>query len=194
MSIKQGIVVVLLLIGCTYQAKAQQAFHFTPKVGLNTANIEGTGGTDPKYGLNVGFSAEWMFLPKLSVEPGVFYSMQGCKFGSGAKVNMDYVNVPVLAKYYIVKGFNVFAGPQFGFNVKAELEDTPTNEDADIKDYIKTFDFGIATGVGYQFDMGLLVSAGFNWSFSDHAKQSFKSADDDKYHNLAFQFNVGWRF
>ncbi|MDR2921536.1 MAG: PorT family protein [Tannerella sp.] len=195
MKTRQWVVSLILLAGCIFQSSAQQEFHFTPKAGINLANIYGTGGTDLKPGLNIGFSAEWMLLPKFSIEPGVFYSMQGCKFESDTEIKLDYINIPILAKYYIVKGFNVFAGPQFGFNTKAELDNAITNEDTDVKDYIKTFDFGMAAGLGYQFDMGLMVSTGFNWSFLNQAKESkFFDLENDKYHNTTFQFNVGWRF
>lgn len=190
---KQLIVSFILLASYVHQASAQQELHFIPKIGVNLANTYGTGGTDLKAGLNAGLSAEWMLLPKFSIEPGVFYSMQGCKFQSGTQVKMDYVNIPVLAKYYLVKGLHVFAGPQFGFNVKAELDNAITNEDSDVKSYVKTFDIGIASGLGYQFDMGLMVSAGFNWSLSNNIKEKY-ILEEDKYRHAVFQLNAGWRF
>lgn len=189
------IVFLMLVAGYVSQVSAQQEFRFIPKIGVNLANINGTGGTDLKAGLNAGFSVEWMLQPKFAIEPGVFYSMQGCKFPSGTKIKLDYINVPILAKYYLVKGFNVFAGPQVGFNTMAKTEYAVAEGEEDLKDYIKPIDLALATGVGYQFDMGLMVSAGFNWSFINHMKKSDLLDDNDnKYHNIAFQFNVGWRF
>lgn len=46
--------------------------------------------------------------------------MQGVKDSEGSvKVTWknDYVNIPVLAKYYVFNGLNFFAGQQVGFNV-----------------------------------------------------------------------------
>lgn len=178
---------------------AQKKFYFIPKAGLNVANISGTGGTDARIGMNVGFAVEWAMTPKLSIEPGVFYSMQGTKFPSGTKIDMDYVNVPIFAKYYVLKGLNVYAGPQFGFNVRSRLSNnTSMYQGINEKDYIKVFDPALALGVGYQFDFGLNVSAGYSWSILDHAKKStygyWVGHKKDSYHNHVFQIQIGWRF
>jgi len=178
---------------------AQQKFYFIPKAGLNVANISGTGGTDARIGMNVGLAVEWAITPKLSIEPGVFYSTQGTKFPSGTKIEMDYVNVPVFAKYYVFKGFNVYAGPQFGFNVRNRLSNKASIYEAvNDGDYIKVFDPALALGAGYQFDFGLNVSAGYSWSILNHAKKStygyWVGHKKDSYHNQVFQIQIGWRF
>ena len=202
MKAKRFIIAAILLVCIQGGILAQSEFSFTPKVGLNIANISGTGGTDPRYGVNVGFSVEREIFPNLALESGVFYSMQGMRFSSGnLDVNLDYINVPVLAKYYVFNGLNVFAGPQLGFNVKAEAKAKGSLIDVNIdyKDYIKTFDPALVFGLGYQFDMGLSVSASYNWSFLDQMKDdgvviNYINANADKYHNHVLQFNVGWRF
>lgn len=144
-----------------------------------------------------------MFLPQFALESGVFYSMQGIRFSSGyADFNHDYINVPILAKYYIFKGLNVFAGPQPGFNVKAdaklkepEVDGETINRTESYKDYIKTFDPALVIGLGYQFDMGLSVSANYNWGLLNIVKEnSYIGSDDDNQHNHVIQVNVGRRF
>ena len=200
MKAKPFIIAAILFVFVQGSLVAQNEFSFTPKVGLNMANISGTGGnnggSDPRYGINVGFSVEKMFFPQFALESGVFYSMQGMRFPSGRlDVNLDYINVPILAKYYVFKGLNVFAGPQLGFNVKAETKGSLVDETIDYKDYIKTFDPALVFGLGYQFDMGLSVSANYNWSFLNQMKDgSYVGVEDDNYHNHVIQVNVGWRF
>ena len=196
MKTKHFIISVILLVFIQGSLVAQSEFNFTPKVGLNIANISGTGGTDPRYGVNVGFSVEKMILPKFALESGVFYSMQGMRFTSGnLDVNLDYLNVPILAKYYVFNGLNLFAGPQLGFNVKAETKGSIVDETIDYKDYIKTFDPALVFGLGYQFDMGLCISASYNWSILNHSKNDkYVGFEDDNYRNHVLQFNIGWRF
>ena len=195
MKAKQFIIAAILFVFVQGGLVAQNEFSFTPKVGLNIANVSGTGGTDPRYGVNVGFSVEKMFLPQFALESGVYYSMQGTKFPhSNTSTNLDYINVPILAKYYVFNGLNVFAGPQLGFNVKAEVKGDFVGETIDYKDYIKTFDPALVLGLGYQFDMGLSVSANYNWGFLNQMKNNSYAGVEDDNHNHVIQVNVGWRF
>lgn len=197
MKTKPFIIAAILLICIQSSLLAQNEFSFTPKVGFNLAHISGTGTTDPRYGINVGFSVEKEIFPKLALESGVFYSMQGLRFSSGnLDVNMDYINVPILAKYYVFRGINVFTGPQLGFNVKAEAKGALADGGTDnLKDYFKTFDPALVFGLGYQFDMGLSVSANYNWSFFNQVKKdSYIGFEEDNHHHHVLQVNVGWRF
>lgn len=67
----------LLLLFVAFQASAQE-FHFIPKVGLNFANMTNSDG-NMKAGLNIGVAGEFMMTNNFAIEPGVYYSMQGCK-------------------------------------------------------------------------------------------------------------------
>ena len=166
------------LVLVTFSSQAQ-GFHIIPKVGLNLSSLSNVDGKSIA-GLNAGVSFELLFSEKFGIEPGVLFSMQGTKIDS-EKVHLDYINIPIYAKYYILGGLNVFAGPQLGFNVRAK------SGDESIKDLIKTADFGLGLGVGYQFKWGLMFSANYNFGFVDVQKSA-------KTKNGVFQLNVGWRF
>ena len=70
-------IALLLLMFVAFQVSAQD-FHFLPKIGLNLANMTNSDGS-MKPGLNVGVAAEFPINPQFSVEPGIYYSMQGVK-------------------------------------------------------------------------------------------------------------------
>ena len=55
-------------------------------------------------------------MTRLRLQGDVLYSQQGAEFDLG-KVDLDYVNVPIVFKYYLVKRLNLHVGPQFGFLV-----------------------------------------------------------------------------
>lgn len=169
----------LLALLLAVTGAAAQGFHIIPKVGLNLSSLTKI---DSKTiaGVNVGVSAEIMFTSRFGIEPGVLFSMQGAKVGS-EKVHLDYINIPVYAKYYVWHGLNVFAGPQVGFNVRAKAGGEK------VKDQVKTADFGMGLGAGYQFKWGLMVSANYNFGFVNIEKTT-------KTKNGVFQLNVGWRF
>lgn len=172
-----SLLVVALLLG-SFKAQAQ-GFHIIPKVGLNLSSLSNVDGSSIA-GVNVGVSAEIMLSKKFAIEPGILFSMQGTKIDL-EKVHLDYINIPVYAKYYIIKGFNVFAGPQVGFNIRAK------SGGESVKDLIRTADFGMGLGAGYQFGWGLMVSANYNFGFVDVQKSTSTK-------NGVFQLNVGWRF
>lgn len=197
MKLKSIILLFTLSILFIGEVSAQKKFYFTPKAGINLSYISGTGSSDIKTGLNIGVSAEYMATPKFSVESGLFYSMQGVKMNL-ATIHLDYVNIPLFAKYYVFKGLNVYAGPQFGFKVRAEL-DLKEGEAYSVKKDIKPFDPAWAVGVGYQFDFGLSLSAGYSRSFVNHAKDKTNKEtswleEHRKYYNEVVRVMVGWQF
>lgn len=193
---------LILLLFTALQVSAQE-FHFIPKVGLNLANIFNADG-DIRSGLNIGVSGEIKLARAFAIEPGLYYSMQGSKSnenGVGGKIKNDYLNIPILAKGYLYKGFNVFVGPQLGFLVssKAVVVDSDVSVSAGARDFFNAMDFSVVFGVGYQFDLGLSVSANYNMGLTnvfknDEISEFFPEAGDIKTRNDVFQLNIGWRF
>lgn len=166
------------------------------KAGANFATITGSDfdSPDSRTGFHAGLVAEVPFSERFSVQPELYYSQQGFKIGENkagkASYHLDYIHVPVLAKFFLVRGFNIHAGPQIGFNVNDEISyDTDfgsgdfDNKNSDIKD----IDFSILAGVEYKFDVGVFLNARYNYGFTELTKNS-----DAK--NSVFQVGVGYMF
>lgn len=192
-----------------------QEFHFIPKVGLNLANTYPESSADMRPGLNIGVAEEIRFSKLFALEPGVYYSMQGYQKGNDeggtARLKADYLNIPVYAKFYLYRGFHLFAGPQVGFNVRAKASDyvfvsgySPAHQgkydfSGDKKEEIRNCDFSVSMGLGYTFDWGLILSANYNVGCTHLFKDSEYSLGGSNHfrgkdHNGVIQFNVGWRF
>ena len=208
---------ILLMAALTFQIGRAQEFHFTPKIGMSFANLTNANGKMAP-GLNIGIAAEFPIFDDFAIEPGIYYSMQGSrssgfvnigdmKVGGDATFDLDYLNIPIYAKYYVYDGFYLFAGPQFGVNVQSNLDvdamDFEGSEDIDIKDWVKVFDFSIGIGAGYQFDMGLNVSLNYNIGVTNTL--DFDDFDlggevgdfhweGENYRNSVLQIHLGWRF
>ena len=62
-----------------------------------------------------------------------------------------------MAKYYVAEGFSLEAGPQIGFLMSAKMkaESGGDSEEIDVKDDLKSIDFGINFGAGYKLENGL---------------------------------------
>ncbi len=190
------IILAAFVLGTCTAAVAQQQLKFGPKAGVNFANLSGVDNSEMKTGFHVGAVAEIKFNEKFSIQPEVVYSAQGTKTminNIQGKVNIDYINVPILAKYYIVDGFSVEAGPQVGFLVKAEGKGTinDVSVSSDIKDNFKSTDFGLGLGLAYDLPVGMFVNARYNLGLSD-IRNNTSSGDAVK--NNVIQVGIGYKF
>lgn len=182
-------------------AHAQQEVKFGPKAGVNFSNLSGFDKSDMQTGFHVGAVAEIKFNDKFSVQPEVVYSTQGTKWTSTVpavgevtvKLKNDYINVPIMAKYYIIDGFSVEAGPQVGFLMKSEAETDlgPNKGTLDSKDLYKSVDFGVNFGLAYDLPMGFFVNARYNLGLSDIRDKAEKG---DSNSNRVIQLGVGYKF
>ena len=201
---KKSFLTFLGLVAISTTAVAQQEVKFGPKAGVNFANLSGIDNADMITAFQVGAVAEIKFNEKFSVQPEVVYSAQGYTgdFMMGTnKVadytqKLDYVNIPIMAKYYIIEGFSVEAGPQVGFLVKAESkfenkQAGVTLTDGDNKDFYKSTDFGLNFGLAYDLPMGVFVGARYNLGLSD-IRNNTDSGDAIK--NNVIQVGVGYKF
>lgn len=200
---KKIILMTLCLVSIGIQA---QQVRFIPKIGVNISNMTNMEDTDPRIGLHAGVSGEIALTPEFAVEPGVFYSMQGVKASEGgttATWKNDYINVPVLAKYYVYEGLNLFAGPQVGFLVNSQISGKSSGISAsvDTKDVFKAIDFAVVLGAGYQTSMGLNFSVNYNLGLlnvidsgsANIGGMDIDMEDGESKHNV-IQVSVGWRF
>nr|WP_321228099.1 porin family protein [uncultured Psychroserpens sp.] len=179
-----------------------QEVKFGAKAGLNIANIGGDAeDTDALTSFHLGGVAEIVISEKFSVQPELLYSAQGYKSEESfegitieSKLKLDYINIPIMAKYYVAEGFSVEAGPQVGFLLSAnsENEGGGESEDVDVKDSTSGIDFGVGLGVGYKMDSGLNFSARYNLGLSN--VYDGEGSDDYSIQNNVFQISVGYFF
>ena len=132
----------LSVMTATAQNKVGE-FSLKPMVGINVSDISADDEAD--YNVKVGFTggveAEYGVTPWLGVSLGAIYSQQGAKikaslseFGVNeegrqvavllsmkGKLKADYINMPLLANFYVWKGLAVKTGVQVGFLVNDKM-------------------------------------------------------------------------
>lgn len=182
-------IALLVAFACIISmASYSQGFKLGIKAGLNLATVGGDDlGVESKAGFHVGAYAGAKFA-KFGVDGEILYSTQGAQdeTDSDFKINLDYILIPIVGKFYIVKGLNIYAGPQFGILVKAESTDETA--DTDIKDFINSSDFSIVVGAGFEimkFRAGLRYNIGLS-DLNDPPVPSFENT------NQVFQIFVGF--
>jgi hypothetical protein len=176
----------------TTNAEAQHV-NIGIKGGLNVYNINNDNSAkyDSKVGFNVGLLGHIHLAKQLAFQPELVYSAQGAKFttaGIETKLNLDYINVPMLIQYMFDNGFRLQAGPQVGFLVgaKAKVGDTKI----DIKNDLKKVDFGIGAGLGYvDPKSGFGVDARYNLGLSN-----INENNSTKSYNRGLQVGIFYLF
>lgn len=170
-----------------------QEVKFGVKGGLNIANLGGDIEDNKSLvGFHIGGFAEIKLTDKFAVQPELLFSTQGTKFdGDGdGKYNFSYLNVPVMAKFYVADKFSLEAGPQIGFLLSAKAK--AGDEDEDVKDSFKSIDFGVNFGAGYDFTENL--SAGIRYNLGLANILDTEEGNDTKIKNSVFSLSVGYKF
>lgn len=168
-----------------------------PKVGINFANLTGDGNKS-KVGLVAGVEAEYGVADNIGITVGAMYSMEGAEGekvnGEIPKMNLDYIDVPIMAQYYIIPGLAAKAGVQFGFNVRKKL--SYDGESMDVDDFfkalgadtkLKTFNMCIPIGVSYEYEH-FVFDARYNFGLTENFKNMSKNKTS------LFSFTVGYKF
>ncbi len=187
-----------------------QKIKYGSKIGVNIANITGDEVDDlnTKTSLHAGAVAEIMISDEFSFQAELLYSAQGAKSDyietidgvtfRYTSINLEYINVPLLAKFYIVEGLSLEAGPQVGFLLTADREFEKTNNgetetgEKDILDEIKGIDFGLNFGLAYKLESGIFLAARYNLGLSNI--NDLTESDDLKNQNRVIQVSAGYFF
>lgn len=182
------------------------------KAGLNISNLtvdESELNSSGKTGFTAGIMVEIPMAKNFSLQPELLYSQQGTKISFSdeevtnshykSTIELNYLNIPVMLKYYVVKGLSVQAGPQIGILLKAnnKYKDNflgyENQESFDLKDYSSGIDTSVNFGMGYQFKDKFYADLRYNISYSN----VFKDGDANHFinndmKNRVFQITVGY--
>ncbi len=149
---------VIAVVGLTNMNS--QNIEFGAKAGLNLAFITGDDTEDitPNTDFHFGIMAEFKISDKFSFQPELIYSGQGSdlNIASEGRISLNYLNLPLIGKYYVTKQLSLEAGPQIGYLLSTK------GGSVDFKEFLKAADFGVGFGVGYKLDNGLNFSARYN--------------------------------
>jgi len=181
---KKYFVLIAAAIVCM-SASAQ--VQFGAKVGFDLTNLWGSNvehGMKPSY--QAGLMMEYKFNPRFAISPEVVFASQGGKFDIlnvevpgiidkkvKATFNTNYINVPVMLKYYATPSFSIDFGPQVGFNVYSKYSVTDVDKPVDLKDATKGVDFGLGLGGTYSITDNAFIQARYTMGLTN----VFKSDD-----------------
>jgi hypothetical protein len=187
--------IVLIAIGIGAFANAQktkqdEGIKIGIKGGLNVSNLMGdVPDVAIRTSIHAGLVAEIIVSDKFSIQPELLYSGQGASatFEGGGRYKLDYITLPVLAKFPIAKSLSLETGPQVGFLISGKYKDNDSNET--IPD-TKKIDFGLNAGLNYELNNGVFFQARYNLGLTDIGY----AGDNNRASNAVIQFSIGKLF
>jgi hypothetical protein len=118
-----------------------------PMAGINLATMTKTTDSKMRVGLAAGAELAVGAAENFEVSAGVLYSMQGVKGKGdldGLTYKLDYINIPILANFYVTRGLAIKAGVLPGFNVTKKISADGVSADID---GVKGFAFSVPVGL-----------------------------------------------
>jgi hypothetical protein len=204
-------------------AKAQVSFGI--RAGLNTAYWDGdvaqsaqrlldlTGGVadgKTRQGFHAGIYANIPIGERFAIEPGILYSQKGARvIGNFSSQQLEflnarteitnkahYIDIPVVAKVYLVQGLHLFAGPQLSYLVDNKIKTEASvlgfsvlNRTFNAKNGFQDLDVALTGGLGYTFENGINLRAAY-----DYGLRRIDERNSFDTYNRVFKFSLGYEF
>ena len=173
-----------------------RGWDFGVKAGVgfaNTSDMPNDGDTKMLTGFYAGAFAEYHVNYWFGIQAEVLYSAQGVKYEPNSalkfELKQDYINVPILAKFYVLDKLSVDFGPQFGFLVNDDAKIKVGSVSDDIDPDTKSFDFSVGMGLSYTLFNHLDITARYNLGLTD----TYGNIDGTN-RNGVIQVGLGYRF
>jgi len=192
------IMMIAVMAVCCLTANAQKMRHsagditIQPMIGFSVGTFRGEytssteTGNEARVGLSIGAEAEYYTsVDWLSISAALKYEQLGWKWKKNSDpVKLDYINIPIMANFYVAKGFALKAGLQAGFVVNDNAKDF-------MADGCKTFNFSMPIGLSYEFNNGITLDLRGGYSFTRVDKFD---TNDFKYYCDGGSLTIGYKF
>jgi len=136
------------------------------KGGANITTLGDFGsGNSPQLRMHAGFYYQQRVEQRFGLIAELHYSMQGARATNISRryLGYNYLNLPLLIKFYNINDVYFEIGPQFGYLLFANLHDDGFTQS--VTDQVKRFDFTGLIGGGKETDFGHYgARAGFGFT------------------------------
>ena len=160
------------------------------KAGATFANLTDVTDASTKTGFVGGAFVTIKFSDKIAIQGDLLYSQQGVELDVD-KINLDYINFPIVLKYYIIKRVNIQAGPQFGTVINDNLGEVIGPND------INSFDITGIVGIGIDLPLNLRITGRYGFGLSEFYFSEFENfivTKETNTKNSVFSLTAGFSF
>ncbi|BDX36917.1 hypothetical protein CYCD_02720 [Tenuifilaceae bacterium CYCD] len=172
-----------------------------PKVGMTFSNISNYSDefnveTKSRVGYQVGAVGEFGFTSKFSVQTEVLFYSRGAKFNDDAGIKMNYVGIPLLAKYTFkalgITKIYAMGGTYGDIRTKGERYDSTGT--STVGAGFRKYDWGFSFGAGaeYETKKGIwALDIRYNLGMTDLHDEA---GDTYKTRSRSFGFALAYKF
>jgi hypothetical protein len=204
-------IAAVVLSATTAMAQSEAgSVYIKPMVGGTLTTLTKLDDTKMKLGLVGGAEFGYQISDEFAVTAGVLASMQGAKSkkltftDNGASVtgdgkyNMTYLNIPIMANYYVAPGLAIKAGIQPGFLLKNKLTATYRSGGVEVDfersstDGMAKVDFSIPLGISYEIS-DFVIDARYNLGLTSIYKKETSDFFGVKPKNSVIMLTVGYK-
>lgn len=200
---KMNFLLPIFILGA-FLAKAQtDQAGIRASLNLSNLYVDEVNDENTKPGFAAGVYFRKGLSDQLSIQPEINYSLKGSQInydgffsGSGKyRYNLSYIEIPVLANIHVGESLYFSAGPYAATLIAAKVKDvdgdgTVNNVEEYDRDDFNTFDYGVAAGVGFDFEGGT-AGVRYNYGLVNVAPDD-RGLDNGK--NSVLQFFIGFGF
>ena len=192
--------IIAVMAVCCHTANAQRARHLSgditiqPMIGVSEGILSGKYNNfifrsdDPRTGLTIGAEGEYFTNTRnLSLTAGLMYTQQGWMGkGTGPQTTkLNFINVPLMVNFYILKGLALKLGMQLGFRVSA------TEGGESVGDLYEGFNLSLPIGVSYEFKSPITLDLRYVPALTPINKDS---NSDWKMRSDVLTLTIGYKF
>jgi Outer membrane protein beta-barrel domain len=162
------------------------------KGGLNVSNLSNltvdNATSQALVGFHVGGYLALNLGRNFALQPELMYSTQGAKLENATdNLNLNYINVPVMLRFYTNGGFFLEGGPQLGFQVGQVTVDN-------VEEEINNTDLSVCGGLGYMGkSQGFGIGARYNAGISKLGDANSSNIQNPDFRNGVFQLSLYFR-
>ncbi len=171
-------------------------FYFGARLGIDFAHLSGDiGSACSRTGLTLGAICGVRVSEQtpICIESGIYYTERGTHRNVEdykEKINLSYLELPVLIKYGFDLGHDMailpYVGPYFSLGVGGRIKDNVSNVSAFGDNKFNRFDMGMKFGCGFEYNH-LYIEAGYQLGIANIAKESLSTI-----HGNAWFINIGF--
>lgn len=143
--------------------------------------------TQNRTGFFAGMSVGIPLNEQITVEPGIYYAQKGIEMqgelgikgieflgaNARARLQSNYIDVPILLKANLGGGLKIFAGPQVSYLASSNLKTTAGvlginlfNNTLNASDQFNKWDMAVTGGVSYEFKNGFSISGAYDYGLT----------------------------
>ncbi len=204
---KKLILLAVVAMMTTVSVNAQRTF-VKPMVGATFSKFTSVDDSKFKVGAVGGMEVGYYVSDPFALTAGLLVSLQGCgikdnEYFKDVKTTTTYLNIPILANYYIAPGLAIKAGIQPGFLLGQKTKGSvrifdpfSSQQWEDIEDSetegLKKLDISIPIGLSYEIS-NFVIDARYNLGVTKIVDDRDILDDYDKSKNSVFMLTLGYK-